>query len=1003
SIRILGTGAERMVELTPKADQFGTATITVTVRDAGNLTSSTTITVAVQPRADRPTVTPATTNVGTLSSGGLVISPNIVDGTSVTHFRISSISNGELFAADGITAIINGDVITTAVGATGLRFRPAAGLSSPTSSFGFQAAATTNPAEASIDSPTASAVITVDTSNLPPIVAVADTFTVTAGGTLIGNLLSNDTLPEAALPVTVAVTAAPASGTLQLEPDGRFTFRPGTSFAGTTFEATLTDRFGRTSAATVTIEAGVATPVFEAVLSEGDVDVGIAVEEGAFEPHIHDEEADLEYEPSAGLFHIRSIGATARSADAAFDFLGVNPGQTFWRLGQEPVGGLLFLGLGAEEIEPGVLVDDKLQVRFLSVSGPGHVSLWNNTDTGPEVLAASINGLNSADQFTLNSGSHTHYNWGFSSKGFYQVTLQFEAKLAETGEVLLSEPATYNFAVDPVNKRPSITVPSMSSLPYGTMIQFTGDRAISVADSDSGDRPITVTISTSHGGLTNPTIATDQSLESSRTLTGTVAEVNTALALMQLVPDIGREGAVAVTIGVTDGGLLVGSENAQSTERSTTFEYQTIPTAVLSITGPTSLNEDAVGFLTIRRSGGETRLPLMVDVRVSGTAGKADLSEFPATITFPANTTELTIPVRALTDALVEGNETLTVQVGQTATTSVTVVDTTPIPPPPPPPPQPKGFSIGLPGNGEVRQLAPDLTIRQRVFPLGTDLPSPIRVATMDLTGDGVPDIVAGVGPGTVANVAVTDGATGKSLANIRAFEMQFTGGVFVALGDLTGDGRPEVIVTPDEGGGPAVVVYQLMNGKLVEQQRFFGIDDPNFRGGARAALGDLNADGVADLVVSAGFGGGPRVAVYDGKSLGRTLQRLTPDFFAFESTLRNGSYPAVADFDGDGKMEVAFAAGPGGSPRVRVLDGRDLVQGSVVERASFFVGDDTARNGVRISASDLTNDKGEELVVGSADDDTLRIYSVQMPSAVLVQELMSLGSDDLPGGIFVG
>ncbi|MGL4422715.1 MAG: hypothetical protein ACRCZF_18745, partial [Gemmataceae bacterium] len=157
------------------------------------------------------------------------------------------------------------------------------------------------------------------------------------------------------------------------------------------------------------------------------------------------------------------------------------------------------------------------------------------------------------------------------------------------------------------------------------------------------------------------------------------------------------------------------------------------------------------------------------------------------------------------------------------------------------------------------------------------------------------------------------------------------------------------------------------------------------------------------DLVVSAGFGGGPRVAVYDGKSLGRTLQRLTPDFFAFESTLRNGSYPAVADFDGDGKMEVAFAAGPGGSPRVRVLDGRDLVQGSVVERASFFVGDDTARNGVRISASDLTNDKGEELVVGSADDDTLRIYSVQMPSAVLVQELMSLGSDDLPGGIFVG
>ncbi len=43
-----------------------------------------------------------------------------------------------------------------------------------------------------------------------------------------------------------------------------------------------------------------------------------------------------------------------------------------------------------------------------------------------------------------------------------------------------------------------------------------------------------------------------------------------------------------------------------------------------------------------------------------------------------------------------------------------------------------------------------------------------------------------------------------------------------------------------------------------------FGIDDPDFRGGARAALAVL--DGALALVVAAGNGGGPRVFVLDGR-----------------------------------------------------------------------------------------------------------------------------------------
>ena len=109
------------------------------------------------------------------------------------------------------------------------------------------------------------------------------------------------------------------------------------------------------------------------------------------------------------------------------------------------------------------------------------------------------------------------------------------------------------------------------------------------------------------------------------------------------------------------------------------------------------------------------------------------------------------------------------------------------------------------------------------------------------------------------------DGASGTLLLAFTPFESSFTGGVYVAAGDVDGDGFADLVVTPDDGGGPRVVV---VSGRT--QQRladFFGIDDPAFRGGARAAVGDLNGDGAGDLIVSAGFGGGPRVAGYDGRS----------------------------------------------------------------------------------------------------------------------------------------
>lgn len=247
--------------------------------------------------------------------------------------------------------------------------------------------------------------------------------------------------------------------------------------------------------------------------------------------------------------------------------------------------------------------------------------------------------------------------------------------------------------------------------------------------------------------------------------------------------------------------------------------------------------------------------------------------------------------------------------------------------------------------------------------------PGGVRVATADISGDGIPDIVVAAGPGGAPRVIVYEGNTGTVLQDFLAFEATFTGGLFVAAGDMDGDGRVELIVTPDEGGGPRVKVLAAGDPDRVIAD-FWGIDDPNFRGGARAAVGDLDGDGIADLAVGAGVGGGPRVAVWDGTSLtgNGMATRLAPDFFAYEDTLRNGVYLTIGDIDGDGRGDLMAGAGPGGAPRVIGFSALSMLSGQPAVMASYFVGDSADRGGVPLAAVDLDGDGRTEILTGAGE-----------------------------------
>jgi hypothetical protein len=182
---------------------------------------------------------------------------------------------------------------------------------------------------------------------------------------------------------------------------------------------------------------------------------------------------------------------------------------------------------------------------------------------------------------------------------------------------------------------------------------------------------------------------------------------------------------------------------------------------------------------------------------------------------------------------------------------------------------------------------------------------------------DGRADIVVGAGPGGGPHVRVFSGANLSELHSFFAFDPRFTGGVRVAAGDVNDDGRADIVVGAGPGGGPHVRVFSGLD--LTELRTFFAFT-PAFTGGVFVAAGDLNGDPFADLVVGADAGGGPHVRAFHGTSLADLAS-----FFPYTQAFTGGVRVAVGDASGDGQPDIVTAPGPGGGPHVRVFSGSGL------------------------------------------------------------------------------
>ena len=217
-----------------------------------------------------------------------------------------------------------------------------------------------------------------------------------------------------------------------------------------------------------------------------------------------------------------------------------------------------------------------------------------------------------------------------------------------------------------------------------------------------------------------------------------------------------------------------------------------------------------------------------------------------------------------------------------------------------------------------------------------------------DITNDGVADLLKA----DLGSIVITNQANGQIISSFNPYP-QFQGAIHVGAGDFEGNGQYSIVTAPGIGGGPHIMVIDPSTGAV--KSSFFAYNT-NFRGGVVVAVGDINGDGIVDIVTGAGPGGGPNVRVFDGRN-----NQLILDFMAYAPTFVGGVSIALGDVNNDGRLDIITGAGTGGAPHVKAFD---AISGN--ELLSFMAYDSTFLGGIFVAAGDLYSNGSTQIVTGT-------------------------------------
>ena len=293
-----------------------------------------------------------------------------------------------------------------------------------------------------------------------------------------------------------------------------------------------------------------------------------------------------------------------------------------------------------------------------------------------------------------------------------------------------------------------------------------------------------------------------------------------------------------------------------------------------------------------------------------------------------------------------------------------------------------------------------------------------IRVAKGDINGDGIADIIVAAGPGGGPAVKVYDGATGNTLRSFFAFDPSFSGGVYVGstnvngdkIGGVNGNNVDDIIVGAGANGGPHVKVFD--GSTNIELFSFFAYA-PTFTGGVTVAGGDVDGDGLGDIVVGAGKYGGPHVQVFSGATFGQPVEpTLIRSFFAYDPRFNGGIFVATGHITNDNHADIIVGPGSGAGPEVKAFDGATsavlmdflaLGTGAGTRPTSLWSGDSQFFTGIRVATADINGDGISDIIVGPGPVQSSHIAGYSGANGSKLMDINPVFDPSFLGGVFVG
>lgn len=276
----------------------------------------------------------------------------------------------------------------------------------------------------------------------------------------------------------------------------------------------------------------------------------------------------------------------------------------------------------------------------------------------------------------------------------------------------------------------------------------------------------------------------------------------------------------------------------------------------------------------------------------------------------------------------------------------------------------------------DVKIFSTSGTLVKSFRPYSNTLISGVNVAVGDVNGDAKLEIITAAREKGGPKIRIYNSRGTNLDIDFNAYPSTYRKGVNVATGDVDGDGADEIITALMTGSKPLVRVFHYQSGRFRRVYDTFVAYSSSTTGGANVAAGDLNGDGRDEIITTRTKPGTSLVRVFKKRSAG--FSSMIRDQRLYPLTFTGIVLPAAGDVDANGKVDLITGVAGVGNPQVKQF--RYLSSSLRGFNTPFMAYSQAAQGGVSVAAVDYNGDGKADIVTGAGGNGkpTVKLFTAK-------------------------